>query len=64
VRPAVHGRALVLQPLRPALAERGRDRRTLAAAGRTLAADGRVLGIARAAGPPGVGAAGPAVPPG
>jgi hypothetical protein len=72
VRPAVHGRALVLQPLRPALAESGRDRctltavrRTLTAARRSLAAGGRVLGTGLAAGPPGVGAAtGPAVSPG
>jgi hypothetical protein len=72
VRPAVHGRALVLQPLRPALAEPGRDRRilaaarcTLAAARRGLAGGGRVLSTGPAAGPSGVGTAtGPAVSPG
>jgi hypothetical protein len=54
VRPAVHGRALVLQPLRPALAEPGRDRRTLTAvrctptaARRTLTAARRTLTAAR-----------------
>src|SRR5207344_2042045 len=59
VRSAVHGRSGVLQPLRAARGERGRDRRVL-----TLAA-GNVLAPRRGAGPPGVGAAaaGPAVAP-
>ena len=59
VRSAVHGRSGVLQPLRAARGERGRDRRVL-----TLAA-GNVLATRRGAGPPGVGtaAAGPAVTP-
>src|SRR6059058_825097 len=57
VRSAVHGRSGVLQPLRAARGESGRDRRVL-----TLAA-GNVLAACRGAGPPGVGtaAAGPAV---
>src|SRR5690348_5064662 len=59
VRPAVHGRGRVLQPLRAARGERGRDGRVL-----TLAA-GSVLAGRRGTGPPGVGtaAAGPAVAP-
>src|SRR5580704_1141973 len=59
VRPAVHGRGRVLQPLRASRGERGGDRCVLA-----LAA-GSVLAARRGAGPPGVGAAaGPAVAPG
>src|SRR5437762_2313411 len=55
VRPAVRGRGRVLQPLRAARGESGRDRRALAlAAGRALAA-GSVLAARRGAGPPGVG---------
>src|SRR6185295_1530898 len=59
VRAAVHGRSGVLQPLRAARGERGRDRRVL-----TLAA-GNVLAACRGTGPPGVGSAtaGPAVTP-
>src|SRR5580692_10403250 len=59
VRPAVHGRGRVLQPLRASRGERGGDRCVLA-----LAA-GSVLATRRGAGPPGVGAAaGSAVAPG
>src|SRR6185369_12974748 len=59
VRAAVHGRSGVLQPLRAARGERGRDRRVL-----TLAA-GNVLAACRGTGPPGVGTAtaGPALTP-
>src|SRR6185369_4595005 len=53
------GRSGILQPLRAARGERGRDRRVL-----TLAA-GNVLAACRGTGPPGVGTAtaGPAVTP-
>src|SRR5207344_1643630 len=63
VRPAVDGGSLILQPLRSARAEAGRDRPVLSA-GRTLTG-GRVLAARRrGAGPPGVGAAtAPGVPP-
>src|SRR5262249_56332954 len=68
VRPAVDRRSLVLQALRSARGEPGRDRRVLTA-GRTLAAGrvltaGSALAAGRGAGPPGVGAGGPAIPPG
>src|SRR5712671_5811216 len=57
VRPAVHGRRRVLQPLRAARGERGRDRRVLTLAG------GSVLAARGGTRPPAVGAAGAAISP-
>ena len=60
VRPAVDGRGRILQPLRAARGERGRDRCALA--GGSVLAGGSILAARGRAGPPRVGAAaGPAV---